>query len=72
MLYAGRAVPRSSVEAPPLRAADSVEAPPAKIVSKVFGAVESVEEQEALLRHMQLIKHGIAFGQTEGQTTRDS
>ena len=73
VLYAGRAVPRSSMEAAaPRSAADAATAPPPTVVSKVFGAVQSAEEQDALLRHMQLIKHGIAFGQTEGQTTRDS
>ncbi|KAL1530486.1 hypothetical protein AB1Y20_001388 [Prymnesium parvum] len=60
-LYAGRKLPQSAA---PHQSTLSYSAPPANVVTKVFGAVQSKEEREALVRHMQVIKHGIAFGKT--------
>ena len=56
MLYAGRPKPRSLVEGQPSGIASAAQAPPVAVVSKIFGEVGCAEEQEALLRHMQLIK----------------
>lgn len=60
VLYAGKHAVASE------GSAGALSAPPADVVAKVFGTVQSKEEKEKLLCHVQLVKQGLAFGQTCG------